>query len=132
MISRMDMGRSSERMGLAIREGMLMARNKDMDRLNELMEAAMKGSFWRTIYMGTGCICGMTEGCIRESGILIRCMDRESLYGVMAGVMLDSILMIRNKEKESSRDLMAEGMRESDLMENSMVKVILSIQRVRV
>lgn len=65
---------------------------------------------------------GLTGRNIRDTGRIIRCMERECSNGQMAGFTKAITWTIRSKEWERSHGQMEEFMRECGKMERSMVR----------
>jgi hypothetical protein len=106
-INNMALEKRSGLMALSLKETTLTARNKEKGHSHGQMEAHTKVIFMKTIYMEEEFIAGLMAEYIMVLGNATKCMDMESLLGLMEGNMKANMLMIKNKGKECFNGQMA-------------------------
>lgn len=83
MINNMDMAMNSGAMDLNTKVTMLKDSKKVTDALLGLMAINTKDNLKQTIFKGSEDTHGLMEGCMKDSGKIIRCMVRAHLFGQM-------------------------------------------------
>ena len=95
-------------MVLTIKDNMKKGKSKDKVYLNGLMDLNMKDNLKKTTYVGKVPTNEKIINNIQACGKITKCMERESLLGMMVEYILDSMNMIRNKDMVSFHGQMGE------------------------
>lgn len=83
-INSKDMDSKSGKMEHSTKATISQARNKAKERSFGETIAHTKGNLRKTIFMAMENMFGKMEECMRENGIIIRCMEKDCLFGPMA------------------------------------------------
>lgn len=86
------------------------------------MVADMMDNFISIILKDSDIIFGLMVDNIKDTGKIIKCMEKDYLHGLMEENIKVNMLMIKNKEKEYSHGLMEEVIMAIGKMENKMDK----------
>lgn len=109
-------------MVLALKVSTWTARSKDEASLCGLMEALIKATSLKIIFMATVFTSGLTAEFTKALGRTIKCTDMVFSRGQMEGGMKEIIPMIKSKDKEPSSGQMVEDMLAAGSTASSMAK----------
>ena len=102
----------------------------DMESFIGLIILFIRESFFKMKLVEKGNIIGKMEGLMKEIGSIIRCMERESLDGLMEGCILESIEMIKKKGLEFLYGRMLKSIQGIERMGSSMEKELFWIFQI--
>lgn len=131
-------GEKTNSMDLELRPGLIMlgtrvtmnlARNMELEHSDGQITLCILENFTITTYMEREFTHGLMDVNTRENGVIIRCMVKAPLLGLMAESMLESMQMTKNTAMENSFGQILAATKEIGKMGNKMVKEF--ILRVR-
>ena len=118
--NKMDKERKPGQIKQSIWDPIKMGRNMEKENSCGLMIVPIKEISSKTTSVVVGNTSGKMDVPSLVNGKIIKCREKESLYGQMVGSILETMSMIANKAMEYSPLKMAESMKDSGSMENSM------------
>lgn len=104
------------------KESLLLGLSKAKENLFGLIKAIIRDNLLIMIYMDMESTIGLTEGIIKDIGMLIKCMAMVFLLEQMEKSMTEDILMIKKKDGEYFHGLMGKDTKEIGSMDYNMGK----------